>query len=64
MQKKPWYLNDQLSDMAINRRHFLMGATAMGLAVPVAMSLTRRAVAAAAKEGRPASPGLHRRRYQ
>ena len=48
--KETGYPNDQLSDTVINRRHFMMGATAMGFAVP-ALSFSGRAMAAAAKKG-------------
>lgn len=51
MQKDTKRLEDQFSRGLIDRRRFMMAATAMGLTVPAAMSIADRALAAAPKKG-------------
>lgn len=50
MQRKPGHPNSRLADMAMDRRHFMMGAAAAGLAIPT-LSFSAPALAATAKKG-------------
>jgi peptide/nickel transport system substrate-binding protein len=51
MEKNTRYLNDQLARGGVSRRQFMMTVTAMGLAVPAALSMADRAAAATPKKG-------------